>query len=524
MRRLALLIVFNAAAARPASAQADRWWADVKALAHDSMAGRQTGSVAHRKAAEFIAAAFRGAGLRPAGSDGYFQPVPFVVRTVDESKSHLALLRDGAEQPLVLGEDASFALRAPLAVRVDAPLVFAGYGLSIPELAHDDLAGLELKGSVVVYLSGSPRGLPGPVISHARSQAWRAFQAAGAVGMIVVSPAREGAAAYERGARFRFAPQMALDEPALDGQAGNQLSLTFNPGRAEKLFIGAAETFAALASRADSGLPLPHFALPVRIRSSARLLERRLLSDNVVGLLPGTDPALANEYVVLTAHFDHVGIGPAVNGDSIYNGAMDNASGTALLIDAARQLAGSSVRRHRSVLFVAVTAEEHGLLGSRWFANHPTVPGEALVANLNTDMFLPFMPLKYVMVNGLEESNLADDARRVGADQHIQVMTDPEPEENRFVRSDQYSFILRGIPALSVKVGYTRDSPEHTIVREFRVKRYHLPSDDVDQPIDRQSAEDFERYYVALVNEMANRSTRPSYNADSYFRKFAPRR
>jgi hypothetical protein len=521
MRRPAAALVMILAGSQPAHAQADRWWADVKALAHDSMAGRQTGSATHRKAAEFVAAAFREAGLSPAGSDGWFQPVPFVVRSIDESQSHLTLVRDGKDETLVLGEDASFTLRAPLAASVDAPLAFAGYGLSVPELGHDDLAGLDLKGKVAIYLSGTPKGLPGPVVSHARNQAWRAFLAAGAVGMIVISPAKAGAAAYQRAAPRRTAPQMALGEPGLDAQNGNQLSLTFNPGRAERLFAGAGETFAALAARADSGLPLPRFALPTRIRSSVRLIERRITSDNVVGLLPGTDPALRAEFVVLTAHLDHVGIGPAVNGDSIYNGAMDDASGAALLMDAARQMARSRIARGRSVLFVAVTAEEHGLLGSRWFATHPTVPGGAIVADLNTDMFLPFMPLRYVMVNGLEESNLADDARRAGAALGVEVITDPEPEENRFVRSDQYSFILRGIPALSIKVGFTRDSPEHEIVKEFRAKRYHQPSDDVDQPIDRQSAEDFERYYVALVHEMANRPTRPAYNADSYFRKFA---
>jgi Zn-dependent M28 family amino/carboxypeptidase len=294
-----------------------------------------------------------------------------------------------------------------------------------------------------------------------------------------------------------------------------------NVARAEKLFASAPERFASLVAKADSGLTLPHFALPVRIRSTAQLQESPLVSDNVVGLLAGSDAKLKGEYVVLTAHLDHVGIGRPVNGDSIYNGAMDNASGAALLMDVARELGASKKPLRRSVLFVAVTGEEHGLLGSRWYANHPTVPSASIVADLNTDMFLPIIPFKMLMVNGLEESDLSANALAAGAATGVQVITDPEPEENRFVRSDQYSFILRGVPSLSLKVGFTRDSPEHKQVLEFRTKRYHQPSDDVEQHVDLKAAAEFEKTYIALVREVANRETRPRWLADSYFRRFA---
>ena len=505
----------------PASAQAERWWADVQALAHDSMAGRETGSLEHRKAAEYVAAAFRDAGLKPGGTHGFIQPVPFVVRSLDESRSSLALVRFGRSEKLVLGEDASFVLRAPLAGRVDAPVVFAGYGLALPDYGHDDLSGLDLRGKIVAYLSGEPKGIPGPVLAHARNQAWPAFKAAGAVGMIAFSAWHGGDSAFRRGARNRLRPQMALDDATLDAQDGNRVSLLFNAARAEKLFAGAPERFMVLAARADSGLPLPRFSLHVSLRSTARLSERRIESQNIIGVLPGTDARLRNEFVVLTAHVDHIGIGRPVNGDSIYNGAMDNASGTALLMDVARELSRAGPPRARSVLFVAVTGEEHGLLGSRWFANRPTVQAGAIVADLNTDMFLPINPFKMLLVNGLEESNLADDARAVGEAQGVQVITDPEPEENRFVRSDQYSFILRGIPSISLKVGFARDTPEHERVKEFRTKRYHQPSDDHEQPVDMQSAADFERLYIALVNAVANRATKPAWLTDSYFRRFS---
>jgi hypothetical protein len=520
--RSVVLGLLVAAGASPAAAQpAQRWWADVQALAHDSMRGRQTGSPEHRKAAEYVANAFRAAGLAPAGSDGYFQPVRFTLRTVDESRSSLVLVRDGTEDRLALGADASFMPRMPLAPEVEAPVVFAGYGLQLPEYGYRDLDGVDLRGKVVAYLSGSPRGIPGPVLSHARNQAWVAFRRAGAVGMIQFSSARGGDSAFLRSAGNRLTPATSLADTAIDVQTGNRLAFQMNAARAQRLFTGAPRSFDWLAARADSGLPLPHFDLPVRVRSRVHIIEQTLTSDNVVGLLRGADPTLRDEYVVLTAHLDHLGVGRPVAGDSIYNGAMDNAAGSALLMEMARVLASQRASLRRSVLLVAVTAEEKGLLGSRYFAFHPTVPDESIVANLNTDMFLPLIPLRMVMANGLEESDLAKDAEAAGRAAGVPVVTDPEPEENRFVRSDQYSFILRGVPALSVKVGFGRDTPEHERIKEFRARRYHRPADDPGQPVDLEAAAGFARFYAALITEVARRETRPAWNQDSYFRKLA---
>lgn len=504
-----------------AHAQADRWWADVKALADDSMRGRNTGSIEHKKAAEYVAAAFKAAGLQPTGINGYIQPVAFVGRTLDESKSSLALVRNGREENLKLGEDAILVARASLAPHVNAPVVFAGYGLDLPEYGHDDISKLDLKGKVVAYLAGAPKGIPGPVLSHAHNAAWKTFQARGAVGMITFS----AESAFVRAARGRAtAPQpMALAEAAIDPQGGNTLSVQWNAARAEQLFAGAPERFARLMAKADSGLPLPTFTLPVRIRSTVAMAETKITSQNVAGVLTGSDARLRDEYVVLTAHLDHVGVGRPENGDSIYNGAMDNASGTALLMDVARKLKARGTHLKRSVLFLAVTGEEKGLLGSRYYAAHPTVPINRIAADLNTDMFLPIIPFTKLMVNGLEESDLADDARRAAAASGVTVITDPEPEQNRFVRSDQYSFILRGIPALSLKVGFDRNTPEHKAVLDFRSTRYHRAADDLNQHVDMQSAAGFERTYIALVTEVANRPTRPAYLANSYFKRFESR-
>jgi Zn-dependent M28 family amino/carboxypeptidase len=199
---------------------------------------------------------------------------------------------------------------------------------------------------------------------------------------------------------------------------------------------------------------------------------------------------------------------------------MDNASGIATLIETAAAAAAKHSFK-RSVIFLAVTAEEKGLLGSRYFANRPAVPARSIVANVNTDMFLPLFPLHSLIVQGLEESDLAADLRKTARPMGLEVYSDPEPERNAFVRSDQYSFIRTGVPSISLKVGFVKGSPEHEMVKQWRTERYHAPSDDLAQPIDRQCAEDFNRVYVALVEAVANRPTRPAWNADSFFRRFA---
>ena len=269
IRVFALALAVVLVVPRVAQGQAERWWGDIKALADDSMRGRNTGSPEHKKAADYVAASFKSSGLMPAGaSGGYIQPVAFVVRTLDESQSSLVLVRAGKEQKLTLGEDATFTYRAQLAPKVEAAIVFAGYGLDLPEYGHDDLSKLDLKGKVVAFIAGAPKGIPGPVLSHSRNAAWKTFQAKGAVGIITFSSARAADSMFIRAARNRGGPTMALAEHALDPQGGNSLSLQVNGARAEALlFAGAPARFADLMTKADSGQTLPTFALPVRIRS-----------------------------------------------------------------------------------------------------------------------------------------------------------------------------------------------------------------------------------------------------------------
>jgi hypothetical protein len=518
MRRMLTIAILALATPPIARAQADAWWGHVTALADDSMRGRETGSAEHRRAAEYVAAAFQRAGLVPAGTAGWFQPVRFRVRRIAEGRSSLALVRGGKAETLKFGNDATINLRSSRAGTVEAPLVFIGYGVRSPEHGHDDLAGVDLKGKVAVVLAGAaPAGIPGPALAAGRAAAAEALQQGGAVGVLTIySPHSD--IPWDRYAPARLHPQMRIASDSTQA-GGSAINVVLNSARAEGLFAGSRRSYASIQALADSGAPLPRFELPVRLRAIVAVDESETVSDNVVGLLPGRDQALKTEYVALTAHLDHLGVGQPVAGDSIFNGAMDNASGIATLIETAGALGARKPSPRRSVLFVAVTGEEKGLLGSDHFAEHPAVPaGGALVANLNTDMFLPINPLRRLLVNGLEESDLADDVRRAAARLGIEVITDPEPERNAFVRSDQFSFIRRGIPALSLKVGFTVGSPEHDRVLRWRHERYHGVEDEVTQPVERQAAADFNRLYPEVVTEVANRPSRPAWYPTSAFR------
>jgi Zn-dependent M28 family amino/carboxypeptidase len=325
---------------------------------------------------------------------------------------------------------------------------------------------------------------------------------------------------WSRSTLARLQPSMVLADAALDDTSGQRLSITMNPVHADKLLAGSGHTFQELLALADAGKPLPRFRLPARIKATVHVDVGEVESQNVAGILRGSDPLRENEYVVLSAHLDHLGIGGAVNGDTIYNGAMDNASGVAAILEIATELHAAGAKPARSILFVAVTGEEKGELGSRYFAAHPTVPADGIVANVNTDMFLPLFPLRTLMVLGLDESDLGTDIRAVAKDLGLRVQADPEPQRNRFIRSDQYSFIRAGVPALAMKVGYEPGTKEAEIARKWIAERYHAPSDDLDQPIDLSAAATYIEVVKTLALRIADRRDRPTWNDNSFFKRF----
>jgi Zn-dependent M28 family amino/carboxypeptidase len=499
------------------------WWNYVKVLAADDMEGRETGSAGLRKTQEYVVEQLKRAGLEPAGSRTFYQQIQFVSRQIVEKDSSLTLVHKGQIEPLTLGDDAIFSTRVDLAPAVEAPLIFVGYGLTVPEMSYNDLADLDLRDKVVVILSGAPAEIPGALASHYQSagERWKALRKAGAIGVITIMNPTAMDIPWSRISANRAHPSMAL-KGEFDETAGQQLAVTFNPEKAEKLFAGSGHTLQELLALLKDRKPLPRFPLPLSIRAKASVNKKTLESSNLVAQLPGSDPKLKNEYVVLSAHLDHLGTGEPINGKRIYNGAMDNASGSAVLLDLIGSLKKSPRKLKRSLLFVFVTGEEKGLLGSRYFTTHPTVKPGSMIANINIDMFLPIVPLKVLTVYGLAESDLGDLAREVAQSLGVQVQADPEPQRNAFIRSDQYNFIRHGVPALAMGVGFEKGSPEQEIFKNWRTQRYHAPSDDLDQPVDLASAGKYEEIIRGMMVRAADDPGRPQWKANSFFRRYAP--
>ncbi len=520
---LALAVATDARQAATTRFDGASWWDYVKVLADDNMEGRQTGSAGLRRAEAYTVQQLRKSGLEPAGENGFYQTVKFDQRRVDEKASFATLTRDGQDLPIVLGQDAYFSTTVDLpSAEVTAPLVFIGYGLKIPENNDDDYAGLDLKGKVVVYISGSPEGIPSALSAHSQTamERGKSLRAAGAIGVIRIFNPAAMDAPWDRIALNRTAPAMQLADPKLQDFAGIKVALTFNPAQAEKLFSGSGHTFAEIAVLAKGRKQLPRFPLAMTLRTHAAIESSMVRSDNVIARLSGSDPELKNDYVVLSAHIDHLGIGAPINGDSIYNGALDNASGSALLLDIAAHLKSHPEKLRRSVLFVFVTAEEKGLLGSRYFAAHPTVDSRSIVADINTDMFLPIVPLRTLLVLGIDESTLGARAAAIAKSVGVHAIPDPMPLRNIFIRSDQYSFVLHGVPSVMMSVWAESGTPEENVLENWLKTRYHAPSDDVNQPVDLQAAGLFEEIVLRLLADTANADARPRWNNDSFFRRY----
>src|SRR6266567_6972345 len=300
---------------------AARWLSHIQYLARDELAGRETGSEGHRRAAEYVAAAFRRAGLKPGGTQGYFQPVKFISRKIVEEQSSLAIIRNpkppdpatqrgtvgestqrhsvgesiGKEEPIVLGEEATFSMGIKHALRTEAPIVFVGYGLTVPEMNYDDLAGLDLRGKVVLLLSGGPSEIPGPLRAHYQNTRWEALKRAGVIGVIGIQNPIGQDIPWDRSKLARLRPALSLADPGLEENAGQQLAVTFNPAKAERLFVDSGHSFAEIMKLAEAGKPLPRFVIPAVVRASVKFEKKIVESQNVAGIFRGTDPRLRNE-------------------------------------------------------------------------------------------------------------------------------------------------------------------------------------------------------------------------------------
>lgn len=503
-------------------AKGKAWWAHVQAIANDGMEGRGTGTPGYDRAADYVIGQFKAMGLKPAGIDGYKQPVAFVEQVILSDRSSAALVGPQGETPLAVPGDLIFSGGGgPVPESIDAPMVFAGYGLHLPEVGHDDFAGLDLKGKIVVVLSGGPATISGALKSHARSERahWLAEQ--GALGLITLVTPKQVEIPWNRRVALAGAPALYFADASLRDTTTPFLSAQFDPAKSAQFFAGSGQDFDSIAAAADASAPVASFPLVLRLKANVAASRRDVTSPNLIAVLPGSDPKLRSEYVVLSAHLDGYGIGTAIKGDTIYNGAFDNASGVASLLEIGKALKRGKVKPKRSILFAIVTAEEKGLLGARYFARRPTVPQKDIVADLNFDMALPIFPLTGVTPVGYDQSSLGQDAQAVSEAMHLPVTPDPFPDRNVFIRSDQYAFIREGIPALFFKYGFKAGTPEADTEKAWRANIYHSPFDDLNQPVLPAESAKLNDYVAAVTLRVANAAQRPSWNADSFFKRFA---
>lgn len=501
--------------------------AHVEFLADDLLEGRGTGTRGYELAAKYVATEFRTMGLQPGGDDGgYFQRVTFRKTSVVPGGSYMSIVRDGRERVLEM-EAEYFA--GPSSIRelseVQAPVVFAGYGVTAPELGYDDYDGIDASGKIVVTLAGSPPHLDANAAAHHSAGDVRARNAAGhgAVGLVAIwTPQMEGIFPWAALTRFaRRGSMLWLDDtgvpqgisPELLG--GGMLNMT----AAAKLFAGAPVSLDEVLAAAAEGKP-GSFDLPgeLRLRIQSRWTE--VSSPNVVGMLQGSDPTLRDEYVVYTAHVDHEGIGEPENGDSIYNGAVDNASGTAALIEIARAFVRMPNAPRRSVMFVGLAAEEEGLLGAEYFVANPPVPVEAIVANVNMDGNHMIFPVADIIALGSQHSTLGAVVDAAAARVGVEVSPDPWPEQNFFTRSDQYPFVKRGIPAVFFINGFKSSDPNidgMAEVQRWMATMYHRPWEDADQPMHLESGATYARVSFLTGLRVANDAARPDWNPGDFF-------
>jgi Zn-dependent M28 family amino/carboxypeptidase len=399
-----------------------------------------------------------------------------------------------------------------------APLVFIGYGLDIP--GRDDFAGVDLQGAIAVRVSGSPSGLGSEEAAHVRSTLNQRLSERGAIGVLLLYTPRQAARFSWERAAASWSEGTSLTWVGPDGRAhasGPNILATgaLSPDASRALLAGMEFDFDDLiAAEATEERLLPSFALGRTAEVAFASHFERIDTPNVIGMIPGSDPELAGEYVVLTAHLDHVGIQPTEEegDDEIYNGALDNAVGVASMLEVARLLTLEPPRR--SVLVIGLTAEEQGLLGSSYNAAHPTVPADQVVANVNLDMPIVTYDFSDVVAFGAERSNLYPQVVAATLEYGLALSPDMQPEQGFFTRSDQYSYVRAGIPAVYLDLGFGNggEAAQGVVLEEH----YHEPSDEIGL-IDWAALHRFTGVNYLIARNVANMAERPLWNHGDFF-------
>jgi hypothetical protein len=506
------------------SAQAIR--ADVSFLADDLLEGRDAGTRGYDIAARYVAARFAALGLQQAVKDSWYQPVTLAVAELDPKVK--PALTIGGTRFDTGGDVAIGAFGREPVQSIEAGAVFVGYGLQSDREKIDDYAGLDLRGKYAVAISGSPVGMPSEVGAHLAAEKALAAQKAGAIGLITLpSPSLLARTPWEKLRDRASEPTVSwLDAqakpftrtPAIRGGA------SVNGAAIEALFAGSGRKIGAIMQLAGKKGGRPKgFALKPLVRLDRTSTVRTAASSNVIAILPGSAPALKHEYVLLMAHLDHNGVRESAKGpDKIYNGAMDNASGTATMLAVAKAFADSGARPKRSILFAAVTAEEDGLLGSQYLASNPVLPtGGKLVGVVNLDMPILTYDFADVVAFGAEHSTLGSIVDRAAKSAGVTLSPDPLPAEGLFTRSDHYRFVQEGVPSVFLMTGFA--GPGKAAFEHFLKTDYHQPSDQIDLPFNWQAAAKFARVNYAIARDIADAPQAPLWYRDDFFGDaFAP--
>jgi len=497
-RRSAAFLIGVLAFATEPSPATRRWWGHVQALANDGMEGRDTGSPGYARAAEYVIRQFQRLHLQPVGENQYRQTVPLrKLRFRDDQATAELVAKTGARKLRWL-EDIVVPANPALPATFDAPLVFVGS----PDYARN----VDIKGKIVVQLNPRQR------VKDARNPIFPQVPS-GAVGILGID--RLDSLEPPRWPdQYIVAVTLREDRPA-DTNTPAPLILRFNPEHAELLFQGSGHSYKELREEEAQGKTPPSFDLPFRLRAKLVFETSEIASDNLLALAPGDDPQLRDQVIVLSAHLDGYGFGSPWKGDRIYNGTFDDAAYVATLIETAEKLRETQTKLRRSVLFAVFTGEEKGLLGSRYFTRHLTVPRERVVANLNLDQLRPLFPLKQLAMVGLEDSTLGETARRVAEPMGLQLETDREPWRNLMRRADNWNFMQIGVPAAGFVLAPESGTQDAEIYAEWYRLRYHTPLDDLKQPWDPGAAAKFNDFFLRLVETLANAGEPPRWNPQS---------
>ncbi len=497
--------------------------AHVALLADDLYEGREAGKRGYQLAAKYVATQFQAMGLAPGNDGSYFQSVPFQVAKIVKGSRALTVSSASGDRQYATFSD--YTIRPTLAgeeVSITAPLVFVGYGVNVPSIERNDYENVDLNGKIAVVVSGAPAALGSEVRAFYRSGRYHKsieLEKRGAIGVISLQHKQiSSEAASVRGSKAD--KYWSIDEHGHPKYAfaGLKTEVSLLEKGARKLFEDSPMSFDEMAASIEDESYTP-MDLGISATVSHRISQRMTSADNVIAILEGSDPQLKQEYVVLSAHLDGVGMGDESD-DNIYNGYFDNASGIGTMLEVAKALVRSPTRPKRSILFIATTGEEKGLLGSDFFTTNPTVAIESIVANVNMDMVMFLWRTQDVVAFGAEHSTLIDIVRRATEKVGVELSPDPFPERGYFTRSDQFPFVQQGIPAIFFATGFKTSEPgvdPEALYNDFMQNHYHGATDDENLRFDTWSAGRVATVNYMIALEIANAEQRPKWQKDDFF-------